>query len=616
MKNVYCGQLLEVDLATGKTKDIKVPEEDFLNYLGGSGLAAKILYKELDPSIDPLAPENPLIFMTGLLTGTMIPTASKSVVCARAPLTGIWNEATVGGEWGTHLKGTGYDGIILRNKSEKPVYLWISDNGVEIRDASTVWGKDSFETEEILKKETDPKAMVAAIGVSGEKLVRFASVMFQGKYARTSGRGGVGANMGSKNLKAIVLYGTQKPGLFDRNGLIEQIKKDNATIKEFTAGLTNLGTAGGLEAIEGWGDMPIKNWSGGTWTEGAAKTSGKLNIPKYSVSKHTCHACPIKCSKIIKIDTGDGREIYGHAPEYETVAAFGSNCLCDSYEVIAKANDRCNDYGLDTISAGAAVAFAMECYEKGIITKEDCDGLELTWGSEEAILTLLDLIAQRKGIGDMLAEGTRRAAEKLGTEALKCVVDVKGMELACHDPRAFTSMAINYATANRGGCHLETLSFMYERGMPFAELGYTDEERDPTGNEGKAKICRDFQDYQSIYNSVGLCKYLSVGRVGPQTISTWINLATGWSLSKEDLMKIGERTFNLKRMYNVKLGMTKRDDTLAERMLKEPTASGKHAGVVPDLEKMLEEYYQLRNWSYNGNPEPGKLQQLDLGWTI
>jgi aldehyde:ferredoxin oxidoreductase len=611
----FWGKLLDVDLETGRIDERTVTAEDYQTYLGGSGLAAKMLLEELDPHVDPLAPESPLFFMAGLLTGTIVPCACRTVVCSRSPLSGIWNESSAGGYWGANLRFAGYDGIILRNRSEKPVYLWVSDQGVELRDAAKVWGRDTFETDDLLRQETDARAKVAAIGPAGENMVRFASINYEGRMARASGRGGAGAVMGSKNLKAIVTRGKKRIELNDKNGLHKLLKEDVPALKKGAAGLTAFGTPGGVEAVEFTGDLPIKNWQLGTYKEGATRTAGQTNLPKYLDSHHTCHACPIRCAKTIQITEGPYGGVSSHQPEYETIAGFGANCLNDSWEVIAAANEKCSRYGLDTISASAAVAFAMEAFENGLVGKEDTEGLDLKWGDGQAIVTLVDLIAERRGLGDLLAEGTRRAAQELGGLAEEFVVDAKGMDIAFHDPRAFTSMAVNYATANRGGCHLEGLTYFIGRGIPLADMGYT-EPPDPHTSEGKARLCLDLQNYLSVFNPLGLCKFLFIGRAGPKMIARWVEKVTGWNMDQEELIGLGERVFNLKRMYNVGLGISRKDDTLPPRMLAEPKPDGKAAGVVPHLGKMLSEYYELRGWSKEGIPTPETLGKQGLAWTL
>ena len=473
MSHGFWGKMLEVNLTRRELTTREITEEEMKTYAGGSGLAASILFREFEDR-DPLSPENPMIFMPGLLTGTAVPSASRSTVSSRSPLTGVWDESNVGGYWGAELKSAGWDGIIVRGMADVPVYLYVSDDTVEIRDASALWGKDAFETEERVKAETDERAKVASIGPAGEKQVLIAGIMFDGKLGRAAGRGGLGAVMGAKNLKAIAVRGTKRVPVYDATALKALLKKEIPIIKEKAAGMTKFGTAGGVQAVEAWGDLPIKNWRLGSWEEGAKKTTAQTWLPDVLDSHHTCYGCPIRCSKLIKIDDGPYGGIYGHFPEYETLAGFGANCLNDNIEVIFAANDLCNRYGLDTISTSAAVAFAMELYEKGIITKEDTDGLEVKWGSAEAILTLTRQIGESEGFGLILGKGTRKAAWEIGKNAIEYSIQTKGLEFAFHDPRAFTSMAANYATENRGACHLGALTYFLGRGIQVPDLGYTE----------------------------------------------------------------------------------------------------------------------------------------------
>jgi len=610
----FWGKILEVDLKAGTLKDIVISKDDYRKYLGGSGLAAKMLYGELDTDVDPLDERNPVAIMAGLLTGTIAPASSRHVMCARSPLTGIWDESAAGGYWGAMFRRTGYDGIIIRNKSEKPVYLWITDEKSELRDASHLWGKDTYESDEVLRTETENKAKTACIGPAGEKMVRFASVTHEGNESHSAGRGGIGAIWGSKNLKAIVVFGKKKIEIYNREKMTSDIKSDAEQIKELSVGMTAFGTAGGVVGVESWGDLPIKNWQLGSFAEGAQKITGQTTLtPEMYLDKHhTCHACPIRCGKSVKIDEGPYAGLRSNKPEYETLAGFGSNCMNDNWEVIAVANDKCNRYGIDTISTSGCVAFAMECYEHGIITDDDTLGLPMEWGSADAIIGMVDLIAERKGIGDLLAEGSARAAEELGGLAPEFVVDSKGMELACHDPRAFTSMAVNYATAVRGGCHLEALTYFYGRGKHLDDLRYLNEPRYNHGYEGSARLCYDFQNYMGIFNPLGLCKFLFPAEVGPKMISRWISNITGWDMDMDELMTTAERIFNLKRMYNFKLGISRKDDTLSPRILAEPRPDGWARGVVPYLGKMLSEYYQLRGWTKLGVPTVETLDKLGL----
>jgi len=605
----YQGRILEVDLTTRKTSEREVKGEDVRKYFMGSGLAAKILSEDSDLSLNPFNPANPLIFMAGLLTGTMVPTACKLSVCSKSPLTGIWNEATVGGHWPAQFKFTGYDGIIIRGKSEKPVYLWINDAKCEIQDAEGVWEKDTFETSELLKKETDDKALVASIGQAGENLSKISSIVFGGINARIAARGGNGAVMGSKNLKAIVVRGKQRPEIGNREALRELLKKEIPVIKEKTEGMSKFGTAGGAAAVEAFGDLPIKNWQLGSWEEGIKRIDGQRMRETIWVRHYHCYSCPIGCAKIVK---GDGKygKFYGHYPEYETVALLGANCLNDDLELLAYTNELCNRFGLDTISTGNTLAFAMECYEKGKITKENTDGLEIKWGAPKAMITLINQIAKKEGFGgEYLADGPVKAAEKIGKGTEEFVSQTKGLDYPAHDPRGHFSMALSYATSVRGACHLEGLTYFLDRGLKIEDLGYV-EPPDQFREEDKPEITYNLQNFLSVYNPLGICKFL-MGRVEPSQIARWVSKVTGFEIDNKELLKVGERIFNLKRLYDIRLGISGKDDILPKRLLT-AKPDGKAKGKVPNLSKMLPEYYRLRGWDENGIPTKERLKRLGL----
>jgi len=458
----FCGKLIRVDLSSKRVTVESLNEESFRKYLSGSGLAAKILYEEFDNTLEPLHPEVPLAIVAGLLTGTPVPSACKLSICARSPQTGIWDEATVGGYFGAELKFAGYDGLIITGKSKNPVYIWISQDKVRINSAEHLWGKDTFTTTERLLKETHPKARVACIGQAGENLCGIASVMIDGWESRAAARGGMGAVMGSKNLKAVVLRGTKRPQVKEKEDLISSIRETLPFLRGTTEGLHKFGTAVGMySGVEPSGDLPIKNFLQGKWEEGAKKTTGETLVERFLEKHYGCFSCPIRCGKIIKLKIG-GEERLMHGPEYESNAALGALCLNDNLEQISLANELCNRYGLDTISTGSAIAFAMEAFEKELISILDTDGLELKWGNTEAIIKLIHKIAKREGIGDILADGTKKAAEKIGKNSIEFAIHVKGLELPLHDPRAFVSMALTYATGNRGACHLDSLILLRE----------------------------------------------------------------------------------------------------------------------------------------------------------
>jgi aldehyde:ferredoxin oxidoreductase len=610
MPNVYAGRYLRLNLSTGAHTIEPIDEADVKAYLLGSGYAAKLFYAELDPEIDALDPRATLYVFNGLLSGTFAPTGCRSSFCGRSPLTGIWNEANLGGHWGAELRFAGFDGIVITGRAEQPGYLYITGDTIEMREASQVWGKDTFEAHDILIGETDEKARVAVIGVAGEKRVKIAGVVSGGpSHARMAARGGMGAVMGSKNLKAIVVRGIPagKPQYADAKGFHATVKADNQYLgaKPAIESLHLVGTAGGHPTTDKFGDNAILNWRGGNWTEGTIKTSGKA-IAETIFSRHTfCHACPIGCGKAIEITDGPYAGVRGEGPEYETLCGFGSNLQCDDLNAVSAMNDWCNRYGLDTISTSGVIAWAFEAYEKGALTKEDV-GLDLQWGDAHAIIEMIHMIGKREGIGDLLAEGSREAARRVGKGTDKFAIHVKGMELPYHDPRGFVAMAANYATASRGACHLESLS--YWRGVGLVWPGW--EDSDPQGwidqkrfdSTIGAETAVSFQNYMTTYNPLGLCKFITKGAFTPVQTAELVNKALGWNWTGQDVLDAGARLFNFKRLINNRLGITVKDDVLPIRLTTEPRPTGSAAGVLPDMELMLKDYYRLRQWDANGIP--------------
>lgn len=608
----YMGRLLLVDLTSETISTLATDDSTVRGYLGGSGLGMRLLAQYAKADAPPLSPDNPLIFVAGLLTGTPVPTACKVSVCTKSPLTGLWTEATVGGFWGARLKGAGYDGIVVLGRSARPVYLWVNEDKVELRSAANIWGKDTYATSDALRDETTPDAEVASIGPAGERLVKIASIMVGGSQARAAGRTGVGAVMGAKNLKAIVVAGSQRPDLADRKGLIEAIKSNVPTLKQYAKMLSDFGTAGGVMAVEASGDLPIRNWTLGSWSEGAARTCGQRIAESAFVEHYGCFACPIRCGKSVRIDRGPFAGTVAHGPEYETAAGFGAMVLNDDLSVLLQANDLCNRYGLDTISTASTIAFAVEAFERGQLTIGHTGGRSLTWGDAETIISLINDIAFREGVGDLLAEGTKEAAARIGGNAIELAIQVKGLEIAFHDPRAFTSMAVGYATANRGGCHLEQLTYFAEGPVfPPAKVGF-EKPIEPHGQDNKAELAIRMQNFMEVFNALGLCKFLMRGRVGPEELAAWVNGVMGWSLTANDIMATGERLFNFKRWRNTQLGVSRKDDMLPMRLLTLDRKTGGAAGSLPHLGKMLGEYYELRGWSETGIPSRQKLAELDI----
>ena len=609
MPNVYAGRYLRISLTTGEHRTETIDEADVKTYLLGSGYAAKLFYAEMDPAIDPLDPRAALYIFNGLLSGTFAPTGCRSSFCGRSPLTGIWNEANLGGHWGAELRFAGFDGVVITGRAERPVYLYINGDRVEVRDAARAWGRDTFEAHDLLIGETDEKARVAVIGVAGENLVKIAGVVSGGhSHARMAARGGMGAVMGSKNLKAIVVRGKEKPQYADAKAFHATVKADNQYLGEKPAieSLHLVGTAGGHPTTDKFGDNAILNWRGGNWTAGAIKTSGKA-IAETIFSRHTyCHACPIGCGKAIEIKAGPYAGVHGEGPEYETLCGFGSNLQCDDLDAVSAMNDWCNRYGLDTISTSGVLAWAFEAFEKGALTKEDTGGLELKWGDAQAIIKMIHKIGKREGLGDLLAEGSREAARRVGQGTEEFAIHVKGLELPYHDPRGFVAMGANYATASRGACHLESLS--YFRGVGIEWPGW--EAGDPQGWVEKkrfdstigAQTAVSFQNYMTTYNPLGLCKFIAKGSFTPAQTAELVNMALGWEWTGQAVLDAGARLFNFKRLINNRLGITARDDVLPVRLTTEPRPTGSAAGVLPDMELMLKDYYRLRQWDENGAP--------------
>lgn len=610
----FTGKLLYIDLTTTVRSTKDLDETVARNYLGGSGLGAQIL-SSMDWGVDPLGPENRLVFVPGPLTGTPAPLCSRYSVCAKSPLTNIWGEAHASGFWGPELKAAGLDGIVIDGRAERPVYLWVNDGKVTIKDARHLWGKDTFETEDTIKQELgDHKIRVACIGPAGEKLSRIAAII--NDHGRAAARCGIGAVMGSKNLKAIAVRGTQKVEVAWQEEVRHLAGELAGIARESTAGkyLKDYGTAGGMDSFHEFGDVPIKNWKEGFWEEGCHKVSGQVMTETILTGHSACKRCPIGCGRLVELKEGPYRGLKGKGPEYETIAAFGPLCLNDNLEAIVKANDLCNRYGLDTISTGGVIAFAFECYQEGLITRREAEGVELIWGNADAIVTMVEKIGEREGLGDLLAEGCRRAAEKIGRGADRFAIQIKGLELPMHDPRSFASWAVSYGTSNRGACHIQAPTFWVERGLTFPAIGL-ENPGDRFASAGKGRLTKIFQDFCEVVESAGICKFALYGDFSSQHVLSLLRYTTGWDLTLDEMMKIGERSFNLKRLINVKCGISKKDDMLPERILTHSLSKGGTKGHLPIQSKMLKEYYQERGWDENGVPTSEKLRELSLPLT-
>ena len=615
MSNViggYWQKIAVIDLTTGKVDYMSPSEDDLQNFIGGSGLGAKLLYENLEAGIDPLGPENILICMTGPFVGTKLPESGRWELITKSPLTGIYLESDCGGKWGPALKSCGLDGVMVKGKAKEPVYITIEDEDIQIKKADHLWNKGTFETDKLIKKEMGTVSQVISIGQAGEKLVKLACIMTGGRDGRAAGRGGGGAVMGSKNLKAIAVKGSKKVSIVNQNVFDDFLSDSRVKMKEVHDGpLGVYGTSCGVEAFNQCGDLPIKNWLWGTWDK-AKMVSGQHLAETILKKRYYCADCLIGCGRTVEIPNGKFKMESGSGPEYETLGMLGSNCLIDDVEAIAKANEYCNDYGIDTISAGSAVSFLMEAWEHGMITSEDTGGLEMTWGNGEAMVEMIKKIALRQDIGDDCSQGILAAVKRVGPVSEEFAIHTKGMDFPAHDPRGRGGLAVAYATSNRGACHMQAYNqdFEGEGCSNIADLGY-DAPMPPYTNEGKGKFVADQQNFMSMMDSLKICKFSVFGgmTVGPMT--QCLNHITGWHFTNDQWVKCGERIFNLKRLFNTREGVSRKDDTLPVRILTSPRQGG--AGdFVPDLGYQLRDYYRARGWDEWGVPTPETLKRLGL----
>ncbi len=608
----YTGRMLRVDLSRGKVEVGSVDKNIYRSFIGGSGLAAWVMFNETHARTPALSVENPLVFTTGPFTGTSIPTSGRHSIASLSPLTGIWAESDVGGTWGFNLKRAGFDGIVVSGASPTPVYIWIHDHRAEIRDASFLWGKDTFKTHAALRKHTDPRASVSCIGPSGERLVRLASIMHDGPHARAAGRCGLGAVMGFKKLKAIVAFGNEEPEISDKTHLMRVIRAIVPDMVKLTEDIRRYGTSGAVEALEEMGDLPLKNWTQGRWQKGAARISGTAMRDTIYSGDYACKTCVIECGKEATISQGKYAGVSSAAAEHETVGTLGALCLVDDLEAISYANELCNRFGIDTISTGGAIAFAMEAYEKGIISGKDIDGLDLTWGNADAMVEAVRRIGAHEGrLGRLLGEGVRSAASRIGMNAEEFAVHVKGLELPAHDPRCFGSLAVGYATSNRGACHLQAYSHPLEGWITLPGLGY-ENSLDPHEDEGKGEMVAILQNLMCMFDALKLCKFSLFGGLRVHHMVEFFPLVSGLNIDLKEFMRTGERIFTLKRLFNCRRGIGRKDDFLPSRLLTLPRGEGGAGNYLPNLGKMLNEYYQARGWDVSGVPTGAKLREMGL----
>jgi aldehyde:ferredoxin oxidoreductase len=612
------GKLLDINLLTGSITERTIAEKDLRDYIGGGGLAAKLFVDDNVPiDCDPLGPDNNLYIITGPCTGTGFPATPRFSAAAKSPLTGIWGEANCGGYFGPALKSAGWDGIIVSGQSDKPVMLVIEDQNAELQDAADLWGKDTYETVNSLEGrfEGQPTARILSIGQAGENLVKFANVA-DGNHDFL-GRTGLGAVMGSKKLKAVAVRGSGKLMAADEDSFkelrkagVENIKKDMLA-QVFGA----QGTNSGMVFSHLRGDVPMKNWSLGQDENLAQSLSSDVMDEKYLTKASACYACSIACKRNVKVDEGPYKMDPGPGPEYETMASLGAMCMVTDQAAVNKMNDLCNRFGVDTISCGCTIAFAIDCYESGLLTDSDTDGLKLNWGNADAVIELIQKIGNREGIGDMLAEGSRAAAKKIGKGAEDLTAEVKGLEVPMHDPRTYHGLGLAYATSIRGACHLShTMLFMDEGFFGLPEYGLEGPYEWPAfgqTSENKGKYLPICEDYAQFMNSTGICWFGTGALRGSKDIVKLISTTSGFDYSLEELMKAGERTWLLKRSLDVMMGVTVEDDRLPKKILT-PVKEGPAADKVPDMELMIKEYIEARGLDERGVPKKETLADLGL----
>ena len=623
MPNSYHGKILRVNLTSGDISVEEPPEAIYRRYLGGSALALYFLLRDLKPGVDPFGPDNVLVFMTSVINGTSISGANRFTVAAKSPLTGGFGEAEAGGYWGPELKAAGFDGIIVEGKSDKPVYLWVHNGEAELRDAGHYWGQLSGEVQDGLEEElNDKRIRVLQTGVAGEKLVRYAAIVNQLRHF--NGRSGLGAVMGSKKLKAVVVRGKQLPKPADKDESRDVLRWFKENYDRDNDMMHLQGTSRIVTGLDAAGILPTRNFRDGSF-ENAADISGQLMYDTILTRQGTCYACSVACKREVDIPEMGITSKYG-GPEYETIGATGSLCGVGDLKKVAKANQLLAQYVLDSISTGVSIAFAMECYENGLLTKKDTGGLEITFGNDEAMLQLIEMIGRREGIGDLLAEGVKRAAEQIGNGAEKYAMHVKGQELPMHEPRGKRSLAIAYSTSPTGADHMEAphdpfYEGFHPDGHQLGQLGLIEPVDSLDLGPKKVKAYFYCQMAWSLYNSVGMCDFVGVpiGSLALDKLVEYVNAATGWDTSLWELMKVGERSNTMARVFNDREGFTTADDTLPDRIF-EPLENGALEGEKIDRQEFadaLKLYYQIAGWDgETGYPTDAKLVELDLDWLI
>ena len=608
MARGYMGKMLFVDLSKNELKDEALDEKLCRQFIGGYGIGARILFSQQKAGIDPLGPDSILGILSGPFTGTPAVSGTRFTVVAKSPLTGGWGDANSGGYFGAFMKFAGYDALFFSGISPKPVYLFINNGKAELRDAVHLWGKDTYQTEEMLKSELGKDAEVACIGPSGERLSLISAVINRG---RTAARSGLGAVMGSKRLKAVVVKGNMKVPLADEAETKELRRKWQAQLGGHIAWLKPFGTPFLVDIGVQTGDSPVKNWTGvGMIDFPDFQPIAKEAVMERTEKRFACYMCPIGCGGCMKEGTGEYQYAAGtRRPEYETTAMFGTNCLNNNLESIIKAGDICDRYGIDTISAGAAIALAIECYEKGLITHRDTDGIEMTWGNHRSIVAMTEKLARREGFGDVLADGVKVAAEKIGKGADQYAIHIGGQELPAHDPKHGFYFATSYRMDPTPGRHFVGSELSDAPEYPSGLLPKFDL-KSFSGRGGARKIGTSF--HQTVV-CAGMCLFVFWAFPNVEPIGEFMRAITGWDVTAEELLETGERIANLRQAFNIREGLNPLEFKMPGRVSgRPPLKEGPAAGVTVDEDTMIREYLTAMDWDLK-TAKPSKRKLLELG---
>jgi aldehyde:ferredoxin oxidoreductase len=605
MAGGYLGKLLWVDLTKKKITPEPLDEKIARQFIGGYGIGARLLFSRMKAGTDPLGPDNILGFITGPFTGTPAVSGTRFTVVGKSPLTGTWGDANCGGYFAAYLKFSGYDGVFFTGASEKPVYLFIDNGKAELKDASKLWGKDTYETEDIIQAELGKDVAVACIGPSGEKLACIAGIVHT--KGSVAGRSGLGAVMGSKRLKAVAVKGSIKVPVADEAGAKELRKKCLSTLGGHVEVLRKYGTtfttAPSIEA----GDSPVKNYGGTAIKDFPdAKSIGAEAVDEYHQKRIACYQCPIGCEAVMKESNGEYKwEAGSYRPEYETLVMLGSNCLITNAASLIKANDICNRYGVDTISAGSVMAFTMECYDKGYITKKDTGGIDMTWGNHQGMVAMLEKLCNREGFGDVLADGVRIAAQKIGKGAPASAIHVQGEEVPGHNPIATPAMATTYLTNATPARHTQGSEEHHAPGfLPEINRALY---------SGRGEAHKKGSNFQHALMCLGMCLFVNMAVPNPDDIAVFTSLITGWDITTEELVTAGERIENMRQAFNLRDGIDITQNKLADRLLgRPPHKEGPIAGVSVDAETMVKDYVTAMHWDPKTG-KPGRKRLLELG---